>query len=374
MTAMRLVFLGLSLTSSWGNGQVAAYRGLLRELARRGHEVLFLARDEPYYAANRDLPAPGYASTALYGTREELEDRFASAIRCADAVVIASHVPEGAAIGDWVCETARGVRVFYDTDTSTTLRALAAGGAGYILPRQVRGYDLYLSFTGGPTLRRLAREYGASRARALYPSVDPEVCFPSDEHHFWDLGYIGNHCAERQPALAGMLMGSAGDWPDGRFVVAGSRYPADVRWPGNVEHIPHVSAADHRSFYNRQRFALNVTRENVSLSGWAPSVRLFEAAACGTPVISDIWWGVDQFFAPEEEILLARSSVHVLAALRGMPEEKRRAVGARARRRVLSEHTSAHRAETFEGYIGELAAPHHRAPRGRGAAAFVHEG
>src|SRR5690606_11760772 len=119
--------------------------------------------------------------------------------------------------------------------------------------------------------------------------ADPEMCFPSDEHHYWDLGYMGAYAADRQPALAGLLMASARDWSDGRFVIAGSQYRADVRWPANVEHIPYIAAPDHRSFYNRQRFALNVSRGDMTLAGWAPSVRMFEAAACGTPVISDVW-------------------------------------------------------------------------------------
>lgn len=371
MTEMSLVFLGLSITSSWGNAHATTYRGLLRELARRGHDVLFLERDAPYYAANRDLPALPEVRTELYGSCEELEDRFGAAIRCADAVVLGSHVPEGVAIGDWISQTTRGFRVFYDIDTPATLRALATGGARYLLPRQVRAYDLYLSFTGGPTLRRLTREYGASRARALYCSADPDVYLPGDEHHYWDLGYLGTYDADRQQGLTGMLMASARDWPDGRFVVAGSQYPANMGWPCNVQNIPHVSPPDHRSFYNRQRFTLNVTPGGMTLAGWAPSVRLFEAAACGTPIISDVWWGIDQFFEPDKEILLARSSVHVLAALRGMPEEKRRAMGDNVRLRVLSEHTSAHRAEAFEDYISELGVVRHRAFRARSSSVSV---
>ena len=368
MTELSLVFLGLSITSSWGNGHATTYRSLLRELARRGHDVLFLEREAPYHAANRDLPAGSCGRTELYGSREELEDRFGAAIRRADAVVLGSHVPEGVAIGDWICQTTRGFRVFYDIDTATTLRALATGGARYLLPRQVRAFDLYLSFTGGPTLRRLTREYGAPRARALYCSADPDVHLPANEHHYWDLGYLGTYDADRQPTLASLLMASARDWPDGRFVVAGSQYPANLGWPRNVQHIAHVAAPDHCSFYNRQRFTLNVTRGDMTLAGWTPSVRLFEAAACGTPIISDACWGIDQFFEPDREILLARNSVHVLAALRGMPEEKRRALGDNARRRVLSEHTSAHRAEAFEEYISELGAVRNRSSRPRSSA------
>lgn len=363
MTGLSVVFLGLSITSSWGNGHATTYRGLVRELVRRGHDVLFLERDAPYYADNRDLPLPPYGRTELYRSLEELTDRFAGDIRAADCVVLGSFVSDGAWIADWVRDTATGCRAFYDIDTPVTLRALRAGGASYLELRQVPEYDLYLSFTGGPTLTRLRHELGARRAEALYCSVDPEAYFPTGEPHQWDLGYLGTYSRDRQPALDSLLSSPAREWPGGRFVVAGPQYPADVSWPSNVERTQHVAPPEHCSFYNRQRFTLNITREDMIVAGYSPSVRLFEAAASGTPILSDLWRGIDHFFEPGKEILLARTSSHVLSALRDVSENQRQALGENARRRVLAEHTSAHRAETFERHVLSVAAQRKRLGR-----------
>lgn len=363
MTDLSVVFLGLSITSSWGNGHATTYRGLVRELVRRGHDVLFLERDLPYYADNRDLPEPPYGRTELYGSLAELADRFAATVRAADCVVVGSYVPEGSWIADWLRQTATGFRVFYDIDTPVTLRALRSGGTPYLEPRQIPEYDLYLSFTGGPMLERLRREFGARRAAALHCSVDPEVYFPTGEQAEWDLGYLGTYSSDRQPALESLLLMPAREWPSGRFVVAGPQYPSDVDWPQNVQRASHVPPPEHRGFYNRQRFTLNITREDMVVAGYSPSVRLFEAAACGTPIVSDLWRGIDRFFEPGKEILLARTSSHVLSGLRDVSEEKRLAIAENARRRVLSEHTSAHRAETFERCVLELASLRKRAPR-----------
>jgi spore maturation protein CgeB len=368
---LSFVFLGLSITSAWGNGHATTYRGLIRELTRRGHEVLFLERDLPYYADNRDLPRPAYGRTELYSSLEELQSRFERQIRTADIVVVGSYVPEGVRLGDWVCKTATGLCAFYDIDTPITVRALSAGGTSYLEPRQIRNYDLYLSFTGGPLMERLMREFGAPAARALHCSADAEVYFPEPQNTAWDLGYLGTYSSDRQPALESLLLAPARSWADGRFVVAGPQYPDDIDWPQNVQRSTHVPPPEHRAFYNAQRFTLNLTRQDMLLAGYSPSVRLFEAAACATPIISDVWPGVEHFFEPGAEVLLARSAEEVLATVRGMGDEARQAIGRRARARVLKEHTAAHRAEALEGYVLELAGSNaraHRRPHTRRAA------
>jgi spore maturation protein CgeB len=353
---LRIVILGLSITSSWGNGHATTYRGLVRELVRRGHDVLFLERDVPWYADNRDLPEPPYGRTALYESVDELRSRFANAVRDADLVIVGSYVPDGAAIGDWVLKEARGVRAFYDIDTPVTLAKLARGEHEYLRPAQIARYNLYLSFTGGPTLRRLEHEFGSPAARPLYCSVDPELYFPEPHAIEWDLGYMGTYSADRQPTLEHLLLTPARQWPRGRFSVAGPQYPPDILWPPNVAYTPHLAPREHRAFYNRQRFTLNVTRADMIAAGWSPSVRLFEAAACGTPIISDRWDGIGAFFAPDREIILASTAADVLRALRETTEEERLAMGQRARRRVLAEHTAAHRARELEGYTLDLLA------------------
>jgi spore maturation protein CgeB len=353
---LRIVIVGLSITSSWGNGHATTYRGLVRELVRRGHDVLFLERDVPWYASNRDLPEPPFGTTMLYESLEELEDRHTDAVREADVVIVGSYVPEGVAVGDWVQAEARGVKAFYDIDTPVTLAKIARGDYEYLAPAQIAGYDLYLSFTGGPTLRRIERDYASPRARVLYCSFDPELYYPETQPLAWDLAYMGTYSDDRQPTLNALLVEPARVWGGGRFCVAGPQYPEDIAWPSNVEYIAHLPPAEHRAFYNRQRYTLNVTRADMIEAGWSPSVRLFEAAACGTPIISDRWSGIESLFAPGREIFLASDAAHVLTVLREVGEDERREIGARARARVLAEHTAAHRAEQLESYALEALA------------------
>jgi spore maturation protein CgeB len=353
---LRIVILGLSITSSWGNGHATTYRGLVRELAARGHDVLFLERDVPWYATNRDLPRPRHGRTVLYRTLDELKRRFTGAVEEADVVMVGSYVPEGAEVGSWATRTARGLTAFYDIDTPVTLAKLARGEEDYLTAELIPEYQLYLSFTGGPTLERLEQEYGAPMARALYCSVDPTLYYPEPAPSRWDLGYMGTYSEDRQPGLDRLLVEPARTWPEGRFVIAGPQYPKTIRWPRNVRRIQHLPPQRHRRFYNAQHFTLNLTRADMVTAGFSPSVRLFEAAACGTPIISDHWDGIESVFEPGREILVARSSREVLEWVRDLPESERREIGRRAFDRVLAQHTAAHRAAELEGYALELLA------------------
>jgi spore maturation protein CgeB len=351
---LQIVILGLSITSSWGNGHATTYRGLVRELTRRGHQVLFLERDVEWYAANRDLPVPPEGRTELYNNLASLKRRFTNAVKAADLVIVGSFVPQGAEIGHWVTRTARGITAFYDIDTPVTLAKLARDDAEYLTRELIPRYQLYLSFTGGPILERLEDEFGAPTARALYCSVDPTGYHPEEVPICWDLGYMGTYSEDRQPGLTRLLVEPARRWTQGRFVIAGPQYPKRLRWPVNVRRIQHLPGARHKGFYNAQRFTLNVTRADMAAVGFSPSVRLFEAAACGTPIISDQWEGLETILKPGEEILVVSSAEEVLRLLRELPEEQRLNLGERARRRVLAEHTAAHRAAELEGYALEL--------------------
>lgn len=357
---MNIVILGLSITSSWGNGHATTYRGLVRELDGLGHRVTFLERDVPWYANSRDLPEPPYGRTLLYSDLDELRSRHGALVRDADAVIVGSYVPDGVEVGRWVVETARGVTAFYDIDTPVTLAKLAREDYEYLHPELIAQYHLYLSFTGGPTLGRLEHKYGSPMARALYCSFDPELYYPESVPARWDLGYLGTYSIDRQPTVDELLVEPARQRPEARFIVAGPQYPDDIAWPDNVERIDHIPPPRHRNFYNAQRYTLNVTRADMIEAGYSPSVRLFEAAACATPVISDYWAGLDSLFTPGEEILIAQSSAEVLAYLREIPELARRTMGERARERVLSEHTAAHRACELVNYLAQAAAAHPR--------------
>jgi spore maturation protein CgeB len=352
--SLNIVILGLSITSSWGNGHATTFRGLVRELSKRGHDVLFLERDVPWYASNRDLPDPGFCNLALYQSIDDLKKHFTEQIREADLVMIGSYVPEGVEIGQWVTQTAQGIKAFYDIDTPVTLAKLAREDYEYLHPSLIPQYDLYLSFTGGSTLEKLEKEFGSPMARPLYCSFDPELYFPEHVEKQWDLGYLGTYSADRQPPLEKLMLDAAREWNKGRFVVAGPQYPETVTWPANVQHIHHLPPAEHRLFYNRQRFTQNITRADMIKAGYSPSVRLFEAAACGTPIISDYWLGLDEIFDFDDEILVSSSSEETLQYLRDITEAERLTIGERARQKVFNNHTAAHRALELEQYVRSL--------------------
>jgi spore maturation protein CgeB len=353
---MRVVFLGLSITSSWGNGHATNYRALVRELSARGHDVLFCERDVPWYAAQRDLPQPPWGRTSLYSSLEDLTERHSEDVAAADIVVVGSFVPDGVAVCDWVLENAGGTTAFYDIDTPVTLAKLRRGEHEYVSPELVSCFDLYLSFTGGPTLQTLEEEFGARRAVPFYCLVDPEVYRPVEAEKRWDMGYLGTYSDDRQQALEQLLIEPARWSSAADFAVAGPQYPQRIDWPPNVERIEHVAPGEHASFYASQRFTLNVTRAEMRAAGWSPSVRLFEAAACGVPVISDRWEGLESLFTPDEEILIADATTDVVDFLAETGDEEAREIGERARERVLAEHTAERRCEQLEEEVAGVMA------------------
>jgi spore maturation protein CgeB len=354
---VNVVFIGLSITSSWGNGHATNYRALVAELHRRGHEVLFCERDVPWYASQRDLPQLPGGRLCLYESLEQLRREATGAVAAAHLVILGSYVPAGAAVADWALGAAGGAVAFYDIDTPITLQKLAAGDREYLGAEQVREFDLYLSFTGGPTLEVLSERFGARRAVQFYCLVDPDAYRPTPGTPRLDLGYLGTYSEDRQPAVNELLLAVARRCPARRFAVAGSGYPSAIQWPANVSRIDHLSPPGHPGFYADQRFTLNVTRAEMRRAGFSPSVRLFEAAACGVPVISDDWPGLDEVFVPGEEILIAHDSDEVVGILDEVDEPRRTEIGGRARERVLREHTAAERVTLLEREV-TLGRPH----------------
>jgi spore maturation protein CgeB len=350
---MNIVILGLSVTSSWGNGHATTYRSLIRGLAGRGHSVRFLERDLPWYAGNRDEPHPAGAITELYDTFDHLTACFEKAVTEADLVIVGSFVPEGARVGEWVTSVAKGITAFYDIDTPVTLAKLGAGDCDYITPDLIRRYRMYLSFTGGPTLRSIETTLGSPMARVLYCSVDCDQYRPVRGQPNLDLGYLGTYSDDRQPVLDALMLEPARRWPEGRFAVVGPMYPEGLEWPSNVARTIHLAPREHSAFYAAQRFTLNITRDAMRRAGYSPSVRLFEAAACGTPAISDWWEGLDDLFEIGREALVSGGADDTLRLLRDTTEERRLVIGAAARERILAGHTSGQRAAQLEAYWKE---------------------
>ena len=352
MRPLKFAIFGLSITSSWGNGHAVTWRSLVRGLRLLGHDIDFFERNQPWYVEHRDLPDPDDVNLILYDERAEIEHDHLKNILDADVILFSSYVPENIALSKVVLDNATCPVGFYDIDTPLTIARLERGDHEYLTPELIRRFDIYLSFAGGPILDRLEREFGSPCARALYCSVNGDVYRPlADEPLAWDMAYLGTYSPDRQPGVERLMLEPARRMADARFAVAGPQYPGDTRWPANLERIEHLPPSEHTRFYNRQRFTLNITRADMRRAGWSPSVRLFEAAACGTPIISDDWPGLETLFDPKHEILIPQSGEAVMQWLSGMPDSERRAIGRAARERVLAQHTSRQRAT---GLIADL--------------------
>ena len=328
---------------------------MLKGLHRQGHSATFFERDVEYYAAHRDLSAPDFCELVLYEDWASIQPRARAAVRSSDVAMVTSYCADGFAACRLVLDTPGPRHVFYDLDTPVTLAALEkdglaiGGGAHYLRPELIPEFDLYLSFTGGPILATLEHRWGARCTAPLYGCVDPEVHTPVSappEALRCSLGYLGTYAADRQPMLQRLLIEPAHRRRAQRFLVVGSLYPASVEWPANVMTHPHLDPSEHPAFYAASRLTLSVTRQPMRDWGYTPSGRLFEAAACGTPVVSDSWEGLEKFFEPGKEILVASSTSDVINAVTFDPEKLRR-VGRAARKRVLNAHTAQHRSREF---------------------------
>jgi spore maturation protein CgeB len=343
---MKIVVFGLTISSSWGNGHATLWRGLCRALARLGHEVVFFERDVAYYAMNRDLTEVPGGELVLYPDWDAIRARAVRAVADADVAIVTSYCPDGLAATEIVADAPRACRVFYDLDTPITLDRLGSGDeVGYIGPRGLADFDLVLSYTGGTALDALRSRLGARRVEPLYGHVDPDVHrpVPAVERFKADLSYLGTYAADRQAALEELFVEPARRRPGERFLIGGAQYPDDFPWTRNIFFVRHLPPADHPAFFSSSRLTLNVTRRAMAEMGWCPSGRLFEAAACGAPVLSDAWEGLDEFFTPGREILVAATRHEAIAALDLSDAELTRMARA-ARERTLAEHSSDRRA------------------------------
>jgi spore maturation protein CgeB len=343
---VKLVVFGLTISSSWGNGHATLWRGLVAALARMGHSIAFFERDLPYYASHRDLFAIEGGQLHLYREWDEILPQARRSLAGCDVAMVTSYCPDGVAAGDLIASSRVPLKVFYDMDTPVTVERARQGlTVDYIGQRGLADYDLVLSFTGGDALTALRDLLGARRTATLYGSVDPDVHHPVPprENYRSDLSYLGTYAANRQHALEALFLTPARRLPERKFLIGGAQYPSDFPWLSNVFFVRHLPPGEHPAFYSSSPLTLNVTRAPMAAMGWCPSGRLFEAAACGAPVLSDDWEGIETFFRPGEEILVARTADDTVDALSRTPGELRR-IGSAARERALSDHTAHRRA------------------------------
>lgn len=360
---MRMTIFGLSISSCWGNGHATLWRGLCKALARMGHEVTFFEHDVPCFAHKRDWaalpPEFGTGKLVLYSDWAAIEPRARRELSASDVAIVSSYCFDAQAATDAVLDSQRPLAVFYDLDTPITLDELRAGKDVHYVPRRgLRDFDLVLSYTGGAALEALRSDLGAHRVRALYGHVDPDLHrpVPPVDRYKSMLSWLGSYSSDRQAMLEQLFVRPARLRPSQSFLVGGAQYPEHFPWSRNVTFAPHLSPQEHAAFFSSSRLTLNVTREPMARMGWCPTGRLFEAAACATAVISDDWCGVDDFYTPGRQILVAHDTNDVLAAL-DMSDAQLRAIGRAARERTLDEHTSWHRALRLIEYIEDSRSP-----------------
>jgi spore maturation protein CgeB len=344
---VKIVIFGLTISSSWGNGHATLWRGLCKNLVHLGHDVVFFERDTPYYAGARDLfELPG-GRLEIYGDWEDIKAKARIDAAEADATIITSYCADACDAAEMTLDCPHALRVFYDLDTPITLARLGAGETvPYIAANGLEDFDLVLSFTGGECVfREFRRLVGARRIEALYGHVDPDVHRPAAPlaHYRAGLSYLGTYSRDRQQTLESLFVASALARQDIRFLIGGAQYPTDFPWSPNIYFVRHLPPSEHAAFFASSRLTLNVTRQAMAKMGWCPSGRLFEAAACGVPILSDAWEGIADFFEPGSEILLARQTDDVLAALE-LDDRELRHIADLARERTLEQHSSAKRA------------------------------
>ena len=350
---MKITVFGLTLSSSWGNGHATPYRALLRGLHRLGHQCVFYEKDVEYYYWRRDFSSWDCCDLVLYPEWDAVRRRALADAASSDVVMIGSYCPAGARIGEEILGLSGPLCVFYDLDTPVTLKNLQAAGVEYITAEQIPAYDLYLSFTGGSILRELEERWGARQVRPLYGCVDPEVYarVPARPEFQCRLSYMGTHAADRQHKLEQLFLSPARRLPQERFVLAGALYPSDWSWPANVARFDHVAPAEHPALYSSSRATLNITREGMARTGYCPSGRFFEAAACGAPILTDWWEGLHDFFGPEEIAVVCNADDVIAVLERG--EAELACMAGRARQRTLEEHSGERRARRLINYCEE---------------------
>jgi spore maturation protein CgeB len=355
---MKITVLGLTVTSSWGNGHATTFRSLFRALHARGHEIVFLEKDVEWYRSNRDLPEPHYCRVLLYEDWKRHGRGLAIKHgKESDIVIIGSYFPDAVAAAYELLNNTNIPLAFYDIDTPVTIAQLrATGHTEYLQAGLIPHYAAYLSFTSGPVLKEIEQRFGSPYAVPFYCSVDSSQHFRTATRPEFkcELSYLGTYAPDRQPKLEQLLIKPALRLRDKSFLVAGPMYPPEFQWASNIHRIIHVPPRDHASLYSSSRFTLNLTRNDMVAAGYSPSVRLFEAAACGAAIISDYWQGIDEFLEPGKEVLIAKTTEDIMTMLSGISDTEISRMGKQARERIISAHTAEHRARELEAIVERI--------------------
>jgi len=365
---LKITIFGLTVSSTWGNGHATFYRAILRALARLGHSVTFYERDQSQFARHRDLPESEEFGVRLYARWDAVRHAAVEEAKHSDVVLLGSHVPEGARIADAILALREPLRVFYEWDTPGTLERLTYGGLEYLRALQLPDFDLILSRTGGSSLSALEMDYGARMALPLFPCVDPEQFFrlPARPQLRCELSYVDGYSLEKQVQLESMVIAAAKQRPSWKFLLAGPPRPAGLAWPKrgqggskfpkNVRRVESMTREDRPALYSSSRLTLNLSGKAAAEWGFCPSSQLFEAAACGTPLLTTGFAGLESFFEPGVELLVAADAVDVIAGME-RSDASLASMARRAHERTLDEHTGYHRALAMVAAFEQARAP-----------------
>jgi spore maturation protein CgeB len=353
---MRIAFFGSSLVSAYWNGACTYYRGIVRALHGRGHEVTFYEPDALERQRHRDIPDPAWARVVVYPVPDAPAVRRVVSAAAADAGVLVKA--SGVGVYDDVLEAAvleaagsATITIFWDVDAPATLSRLERDPADP-LRALVPDYDLILTYGGGERVVRRYQAIGARQCVPIYNALDPVTHHPvaPEERFRSDLAALVNRLPDREARVEEFFFSAVDALPNRRFLLGGAGWDDRAGAP-NLRYLGHVSPADHNAFNCSPLAVLNVTRDSMVENGFSPATRVFEAAGAGACLISDAWEGIEQFLAPGEEVIVCASGAAVVDALQGLDAATASAIGARARERILDEHTYTHRARELEDVL-----------------------
>ena len=351
---MKIAFYGSSLLSSWWNGAATYYRGLLRDLAGRGYAITFYEPDAYDRQNHRDMDAPDWARSVVYpATAEGLRSVLAEA-GAADVVVKASGVgvfDDELISGIIEHASRRALKIFWDVDAAATLDELRHD-ADHPVRRALESLDLVLTYGGGPPVVSAYESFGAARCVPIYNALDPSTHFPvvPDPRFVADLSFLGNRLPDREARVERFFLEPAASLPNRRFLIGGNGWESK-ELSSNVRHLGHVFTHEHNAFNCTPLAVLNVARDSMADVGFSPATRVFEAVGAAACLITDAWEGIDQFLKPDEEVLVARDGKDVAELVRTLTPDRARAIGQAGLRRVLADHTYAHRGAQVDALL-----------------------
>ena len=356
---MRIAFYGSSLLSSWWNGAATYYRGMLRDLASRGYDIIFYEPDAYERQQHRDMEPQPWAKSVVYPATGDGLRRVLGEASTADIVVKASGVgvfDDELIAGIIEHASPRALKIFWDVDAAATLEEMRES-PDHPVRRALSSLDLVLTYGGGPPVVDRYREFGAAECVPVYNALDPMTHHPvePDPRFAADLSFLGNRLPDREARVEQFFIEPAAALPERRFLIGGNGWDTKGM-PANVRNLGHVFSTEHNAFNCTPLAVLNIARDSMADIGFSPATRVFEAAGAAACLITDAWDGIEQFLEPGKEVVVARDGKDVAEHVRALTSERAREIGEAALRRVLAEHTYAHRGAQVDALLRHKAA------------------